>query len=58
VHGVKKRHCAAGCGGGHLGTLLLFDAASGAAVAFSLPLAPFLVTSAQVCSWAAGDQRV
>ena len=36
---------------GPLGTLLLLDAATCAAVALFLPLMPLLVTCAQVCSW-------
>jgi len=57
VCGAKKRHCAAGSGGGPLGTLLLLDAATCATVAFFLPSAPFLVTSAQVCSWGCGGSE-
>jgi len=55
--GGKKRCCAAGRGGGHLGTLLLLDAATCAAVPFFLPLLPFLVTCAQVCSWGCGGSE-
>ena len=51
VRGAKKRRWTAGSGGGPLGTLLLLDAATGAAVALFLPFPPFLVTCAQVCSW-------
>jgi len=47
VRGAKKRHWAAGNGGGPLGTLLLLDTATCAAVALFLPLLPFLVTRAQ-----------
>jgi len=54
VPGAKKQHSAAGSGGGPVGTLLLLDAATCAAVAFFLPLPPFLVTCAQVCSWGFG----
>ena len=54
VRGAKNRCCAAGSCEGPLGTLLLLDAATCAAVAFFLPLPPFLVTSAQVCSWGCG----
>jgi len=57
VPGAKKRRCAAGSGGGPLGTLLLLDAATCAAVAFFLPLPPFLVTCAQVCSWGCGGSE-
>jgi len=48
VRGAKKRRWAAGSGGGLLGTILLLDAATCAAVALFLPLPPFLVTCAQV----------
>jgi len=48
ARGAKKRRWAAGSGVGPLGTLLLLDAATCAAVAFFLPLPPFLVTCAQV----------
>jgi len=48
VRGAKKRRWAAGGGGGPLGTLLMLDAATCAAVALFLPLPPFLVTCAQV----------
>ena len=57
VRGAKKRHCAAGSGGGPLGTLLLLDGATCAAMAFFLPLPPFLVTCAQVCSWGCGGSE-
>ena len=57
VRGAKIRHLAAGSGGGPLGTLLLLDAATCAAVAFFLPLPPFLVTCAQVCSWGFGGSE-
>jgi len=47
VRRAKKARWAAGRGGGPLGTLLLLDAATYAAVAIFLPLPSFLVTCAQ-----------
>jgi len=44
VQGAKNRRCVAGSGGGPLGTLLLLDAVTCAAVGFFLPFPPFLVT--------------
>ena len=57
VRGVQKRPCVAGCSWGPLGTLLLLDTVTCAAVAFFLPLPPFLVTCAQVCSWGCGGSE-
>ena len=57
VRGVKKRCCAAGSAAGHLGTLLLCDIATCAAVAFLLPFPPFLVTCTQVGSWGCGGSE-
>jgi len=57
ARGAKKRRCAAGSSGGPLGTLLLLDTETCAVVAFFLPLPPFLVTSAQVCSWGCGGSE-
>ena len=50
VHLAKKPHCAPRSAAAPLMTLLLLDAATCAAVAFFLPLLPFLVTCAQVAS--------
>jgi len=54
---AKKRRWAAGSGEGPLGTLLLLDAATCAAVALFLVFPPFLATCTEVCSWGSGGSE-